>query len=223
METPDTAKAEAGLLATLRFCERCKASIPDAEFRDGHALHMGNRHVHVDCLLKRSAALPVTALLLGLIGVGLGAYALTQAKGPGKASQAVTSEDVARQARAAATDATARIENELVAMKRDVTELSATRNSVAALEERVRTGRDGLDRKSQETAAAVDALGARLGKLEQSLSALSGLGGLDAKFNALSQAVADLRKDVTKLKSAGPTPPPEQPPPQPPPEEQPPK
>jgi hypothetical protein len=53
----------------------------------------------------------------------------------------------------------------------------------------------------------VDALNARLAKLEETLTAVAGkvdgLTSLDGKFNALSTAVAELRKDVQKVKAAG--------------------
>ena len=39
METGETAKAEAAILAGLKFCERCGGSIPEKMFHDGHALH----------------------------------------------------------------------------------------------------------------------------------------------------------------------------------------
>jgi hypothetical protein len=203
VESPETAKAEAGLLASLKFCERCKASIPESEFRDGHALHMGKRHVHVDCLLKRSATLPILALLLGLVGTGLGLYALFGAKEATPKTPAGPSEaDVAQQVRAATRDATARLEADVAALRKDVADAGGSRAELAALDERMRSGREGLERKAQEGAAALDALSARLGKIEEGLGALSGKAdGLDGKFNALSQAVGDLRKDLNRLKA----------------------
>jgi hypothetical protein len=200
VESPETAKAEAGLLATLKFCERCKASIPESEFRDGHALHMGKRHVHVDCLLKRSATLPTLALVLGLVGTGLGLYALFGAKeGETRAPAGPSEAEVAQQARAAARDAMAKLEVDMAALRKDVADAGGSRVDLAAVDERVRAG---LERKAQEGAAALDALGARLGKIEEGLGAITGKAdGLDGKFNALGQAVADLRKELNRLKA----------------------
>jgi hypothetical protein len=195
VDTVDTAKAEAGLLASLKFCERCKASIPESEFRDGHALHMGKRHVHVDCLLKRSATLPILALLLGLVGTGLGLYALFGAKKTEAEPAGPTAAEVAQQARASAQEATARLEADVAALRKDVAAAGGVRAEVAALDERVRSGREGAERAAKEGVAALEA---RLAKIEQGVG---GITALDDKFNALSAAVADLRKELNRLKA----------------------
>jgi hypothetical protein len=213
VESADTTRAEAGLLASLKFCERCKASIPESEFRDGHALHMGKRHVHVDCLLKRGAALPLLALVLGLAGTALGVYALVAPKGSTSAPAGSSAAEVSQQVRTATEAATARIQTDLATLRKEVADVANTRAEIAALDERLRSGREGLEKKGQDAAAALDALSARLGRIEEGVTGVAtkaeGLMSLDGKFNALSQAVADLRKDVNKLKAGGEATPPD--------------
>src|SRR5262245_42849800 len=96
------------MLAGLKFCERCRASIPEAEFDDGRALRVGSKHVHVDCLLKRSAWVGVVALILALYAAGMTTWILTQKerKGATEATAAVPADpDAARRAEATAQSA----------------------------------------------------------------------------------------------------------------------
>jgi hypothetical protein len=201
-QTTTTTQAEAAMLSALKFCERCKGSIPEAEFHDGRALHVGSKHVHVDCLLKRSAWLEVLALVLALYAAGAVTYLLTKTESP-KSETAPTAAapangaPEAKQALSEARDAAKRAsaaEADVAALKGEVARASsdAARQADAL--------RDSLvTRLSQESKAATGALEAKLTAIETNLA---GLQALDGKFNALATALADLRKQIAALKPA---------------------
>jgi HEAT repeats len=61
----------------ITFCERCRESIPDADFESGKAVRVGPRPFHVACAFRHSFPGPGRALVafLALLAVGAGTYA----------------------------------------------------------------------------------------------------------------------------------------------------
>jgi hypothetical protein len=194
---------EQKMLAGLKFCERCKASIPESQFHDGHALHMGNRNVHVECLLKRSHMLPAIALAVGAVGLILGALGLARAGGgkeDGAPSTSALSADVEKaveRARAAEARATA-VESQVAALasaqKSELSRLAADATAQAA------AARDALGKEKAELLAAVSAQEQRVAKAEGALGELSSISG---RLGSLSEALTDLRKEIAALKARG--------------------
>jgi hypothetical protein len=213
MTTPAGSGPSGDPLLGIRFCERCKGSIPESEFHDGHALHVGKKNVHVDCLLQRSALLPIAALVLGLFATGAVLYGLVVKTGPlAEEKDAITpavEAAIGREwaaANARAADLVGGTEVRLDALRAEMTatldgmrrELAAAADS-AAKEAFAASARGAAAGETAErTVEALRALEARL-----AAAAEQGV-GLDAKFNSLAEAVAALRKEVLSLRGGEP-------------------
>jgi hypothetical protein len=207
VETQTTTRAEQAMLSSLKFCERCKGSIPEAEFHDGRALHVGAKCVHVECLMKRSVFLPALALLVALYAAGAATWLIAQrgsgekaASAPASSSEATAASGEARRAFDAAQSAERRAataEAELAALR---TEIGRTAKEA---KEQLQAAQDAMMRRVSEAVVEAGKRGGadpegRLAKLEATLAALS---ALDGKFNGLGLSLTDLRKKVAALEA----------------------
>jgi uncharacterized protein HemX len=191
---------EQKMLKGLKFCERCKGSIPESEFHDGHALHMGNKDVHVECLLNKGGQIPIVALVLAVAALGVGLFAMSKQGSGGDDSKKTATPEVTAadlqgaldRAKSAEGKATA-LEAEIQALKTETARLLAeSRTQVAGERDTVVKG------LKDEWSKAATAAEGRLAKAETGLVEIASLNG---KFGSLSQALTDLRKDLATLKA----------------------
>jgi hypothetical protein len=205
----ETAPSESGTISGIRFCERCKQSVPEAEFHDGRALRVGAKHVHVDCLMKRSLVLPVLALLLGLYGAGVGTVLLLDRVGASDGDR--VSPAVERRIARAAQDAeerAVRAAGQAAPTGVPPARVDRLEASIQAAHEQVKARLAAMEaqaaaqRDEVRAALAKAPAGPAAGDLAAIQQRLEALAALEGKFDRLSEALAEVRQYVAAQREA---------------------